>query len=472
MLKIAQIKGAGGNESRRRFLDGGIHTFVCWSKRAGRGTVVLKKEWAFCLRTRRLISENLQTFPRPARATVLKTLQKVETARMLHGHDIICFANDWSADPLSKKQVMLRLAKENRILWVNSLHNRRPQLTTKDARRVLQKVRGFGKGAEQVHPNVWVITPLYLPFMGSSGVRTVNLWLLKMQLRHTLRRLKFRDPITWTFAPTSSDIVGTLGERQIVYHCVDEFSSFSDAAAEVRRCEETLLAKSDLVIVCSSKLLEAKKPLNPRTFLVTHGVDYPHFYTATNSGTPIADELRNLPHPILGFHGLIADWVDLPLLAELAKLRPNWSIVLVGKADTDLSMIADLPNVHYLGHRPYAQLPEYLRGFDIALLPFVMNQLTISSNPLKLREYLAAGLPVVSAPLPEALRFGSLVRTASTAAEYVDQIQKLLQTGDMGPSAARSAHVAGETWEHKVEEMCQLLELETKPATVTADRSK
>lgn len=385
---------------------------------------------------------------------------------MLRGQDIICFANDWSGDPLSKKQVMLRLSEHNRILWVNSLHNRRPQLTKKDTRRVLQKLRGFWKGLQQVSPNIWVVTPLYMPFMESPFVQRLNRVILGRQLKRALRHLKFCNPITWTFVPTSSDIVGTLGERKIVYHCVDEYSSFSDAANEVRRCEESLLAKSDLVLVCSAKLLETKKLLNPRTYLVTHGVDHAHFHAAANPNLPIANELRNLPHPILGFHGLIADWVDLPLLAELAKLKPSWSIVLIGKADTNLDPIRGLPNVHYLGHRPYARLPEYLRGFDVALLPFVMNQLTVSSNPLKLREYLAAGLPVLSAPLPEALRFGSLVRTASTAEEYVCEIEKLLEAGSIGPNAERSAHVADEAWEHKIEEMTRLLEAEVKPSTI------
>lgn len=385
---------------------------------------------------------------------------------MLHGQDIICFANDWSGDPLSKKQVMLRLAENNRILWVNSLHNRRPRLTKKDARRVLQKIWNFGKGLQQVSRNLWVVTPLYVPFMESPVVQRLNRMILGRQLKRALHQLKFWKPITWTFVPTSSDIVGTLGERQIVYHCVDEYSSFSDAANEVRRCEESLLAKSDLVLVCSARLLETKKPLNPRTYLVTHGVDHAHFRAATDPNLPIASELRNLPHPILGFHGLIADWVDLPLLAELAKLKPGWSIVLVGRADTNLDPIKGLSNVHCLGHRPYARLPEYLRGFDVALLPFVMNQLTISSNPLKLREYLAAGLPVVSTPLPEVLRFGSLVRTANTAEEYVCEIEKLLEIGNTGPNAERSAQVADEAWEHKIEEMTRLLEAEVKPATM------
>jgi glycosyltransferase involved in cell wall biosynthesis len=186
-------------------------------------------------------------------------------------------------------------------------------------------------------------------------------------------------------------------------------------------------------------------------------VDYEHFRRATDEATPVPPELQNLPRPILGFHGLIADWVDLPLIAELARMRPQWSIVLVGRGDTDLSPIQGLPNVHVLGHRPYERLPEYLRGFDIALLPFVVNELTLAANPLKLREYLAAGLPVVAAPLPEIARFEGLVSLASTAQEYLQKIEALLAAKRTGPSRERSEQMAGESWDGKVAEIEGLL---------------
>jgi glycosyltransferase involved in cell wall biosynthesis len=186
-------------------------------------------------------------------------------------------------------------------------------------------------------------------------------------------------------------------------------------------------------------------------------VDYEHFRRAAEESTPVAEELKSLPRPILGFHGLIADWVDLPLIAELAKKRPRWSIVLVGSGDTDLSPIQGLPNVHLLGHRPYARLPEYLRGFDVALLPFVVNELTRAANPLKLREYLAAGLPVVAAPLPEIARFEGLVSLASSADEYASKIELLLEQKRVGPSRERSSQMAGESWDSKVAEIEKLL---------------
>jgi len=372
--------------------------------------------------------------------------------------NVICFANEWASDPLSKKQVMLRLARRHRVLWINSINNRRPSLTRKDFRRVVEKLRNFKSGLTQVRENIWVLSPIYLPFHGHPLVRRLNRALLGRQIRRSMSRLGFERPITWAFTPTSADVVGTLGETFVVYQCADEYSAFNDAAQEVRARESDLLAKAGLVLVCSSPLLASKQKVNPRTHLVTHGVDYQHFRRAADDATPIAPELRELPHPILGFHGLIADWVNLPLLAQVARLRPEWSVVLVGRPDTDLRPVQSTPNVHVLGHRPYDRLPEYLRGFDVAVLPFVVNELTLSSNPLKLREYLAAGLPVVAAPLPEVARMGDLVSLAATAEDYVRQITRLIETKTLGPSRQRSERVANESWDCKVEEIERLLD--------------
>ena len=130
-----------------------------------------------------------------------------------------------------------------------------------------------------------------------------------------------------------------------------------------------------------------------------------------------------------------------------------------------MSPIQGLPNVHILGHRPYERLPEYLRGFDIALLPFVVNELTLAANPLKLREYLAAGLPVVAAPLPEIARFKDLVSLASSAPEYAQKIETLLAAKRIGPSRERSEQMAGESWDAKVAEIEGLLAVELNGAS-------
>jgi len=377
---------------------------------------------------------------------------------------IICFANDWYADPLSKKHLMLRFARNRRILWVNSVNNRRPRMASKDFRRVFQKLTEFRQGLVEVQEGIWVLTPLYMPFHGNSVIRELNRKLLGAQIRRALAQLQIRHAITYTFAPTSADVVGNLGEDAIVYHCVDEFSAFSDAGAEVAAREGELLRKADIVLCSAAGLYERKKEHNPHTYLVTHGVDYEFFRKATYADTPIAQELQSLPKPILGFTGLLADWVDLVLLAELAKRRPEWSIVLIGRSDVDLKIFDGLSNVHLLGHRPYNRLPEFLRGFDVALLPFVNNELTVNANPLKLREYLAAGLPVVASPIPEVARYAGLVNLASTAEEYEREIDAILKRGASGPSVDRSIKMASESWDAKVVEIEGLLRKVNSPA--------
>jgi glycosyltransferase involved in cell wall biosynthesis len=376
-------------------------------------------------------------------------------------HDVICFANDWAADPLSKKHVMVRFARTRKVLWINAINNRAPQLGRRDLRRVLEKLKQFTAGLRMVDSNIWVLAPIFIPFHGNRLVQWLNRRLLGYQIRTAVRKLGLKNYISWVYVPTAAHVVGELGEQSVVYHCVDEYGAFSDATSAVAACERELLSKSRLVITSSSKLQESKSSLNPNCHLVTHGVDYDHFRSVVQSAGPVAPELKDLPRPILGFHGLVADWVDLNLLAELARKRPEWSLVIVGRVDTDVSCFAGLSNVHLIGHRPYSRLPEYLRGFDVAVLPFVVNELTRAANPLKLREYLAAGLPVIGAPIPEIERMGSLVRIGHSAPEYEQHVLELMQAHELGPSNRRSELMYRESWDHKVEELDCLLQKAT-----------
>ncbi|HJY88181.1 MAG TPA: glycosyltransferase, partial [Candidatus Acidoferrales bacterium] len=315
---------------------------------------------------------------------------------MIQGNDIICFSNDWDGDPLSKKHIVLRLARKNRVLWVNSLGNRNPTVSAHDFRRILKRLWQSGRGTRRVAENIFVYSPLAIPFHGSRVARWLNRWLLRSSLLRTCRKLGFRDPITWTFLPTSADIAGSLGEQLVVYHCVDEFSEFSGAnSAAILEMERRLMERADVVIVSSQRLYETKRRSNPHTFLVRHGVDVAHFRKACVGAAGEPADCAGLRHPVIGFFGLIADWVDLETIRHLAGVRPQWSFLLIGKVQTDTSALRRLPNIHLLGRRDYQSLPAYCKVFDVAILPFVRNELTLAANPLKLREYLAAGLPVV-----------------------------------------------------------------------------
>jgi glycosyltransferase involved in cell wall biosynthesis len=152
-----------------------------------------------------------------------------------------------------------------------------------------------------------------------------------------------------------------------------------------------------------------------------------------------------------------ADYVDLPLLAEAARARPDWSWVLLGDVRCDTSAIAGVQNVHVLGGRPYNELPAYCRGFDVGLIPFRMNRLTRAVNPIKLREYLAAGLPVVSAPMEEVLRYAPAVQTAQTLDTFLAACAEALTQAADGRSAARQALVRDESWDARVEGLSRIV---------------
>ena len=377
---------------------------------------------------------------------------------MIEGQDIICFCNDWDGDPLSKKHIMQRLAKRNRVLWVNSVGIRRPETSLSDLKRVIKKVREFARGSRKVDEGIHVFSPLAFPFHGSAAGRWINRKVLRWSLLRVCSRLGLRRPITWVFIPASAEVAGALGERTLVYHCVDEYTEFTGAdKAGLLALEQQLMEKSHCVIVSSDLLMNNKRRHNRNTFLVTHGVDVEHFRKACVPATVVPDDIRSLKTPIIGFFGLIADWVDLDLIRFLAVSRPEWTFVLIGKAATSLAPVEGLSNIHLLGQRPYVSLPGYAKAFDIALLPFIVNDLTLAANPLKLREYLAAGLPVVSSALPEAEKLKNILHIGRNQADFLELIQEIIVSGKTGPQMSISQHMDAESWDAKVEELSRIV---------------
>lgn len=378
---------------------------------------------------------------------------------MLKGRSIICFAHDWAGDPTSKTHIMRILSMWNRVLWVNSIGMRRPSASRRDLRRLLAKLRRGLAGCQRVNEHFYVYDPIVLPFPGVAGVDRFNAAILSASIRRLARRLELERPLLWSFLPNVSGLVGRLRESAVIYHCVDEYSAFSGVPrAALQRMERELVTRADIVFASSEQLCAERRPYNPSTFFVSHGVDVEHFATALDPRTPVPEDARGLPSPVVGFFGLIADWVDIPLVRDLALARPDSSVVLIGKATTDLSPVTALPNVHLLGQKPYATLPRYCKAFDVGIIPFRISELTLKANPLKLREYLAAGLPVVATNLPEIRRYQGLVTVASSPQAFVREIELALGESDPAASLRRVEAMRGESWEARVEELSSRIE--------------
>ncbi len=374
---------------------------------------------------------------------------QLDVSRTLRGRDIVCFSNDWDGDPLSKTHIMKILARDNRILWVNSVANRRPTASASDLGRIAKKLKEAVRGVQEPWPNIHVLGPLAIPSFGEVA-RRVNGSVFRRQVLRAMKRLDFRQPISWSFLPASAPVSGTLGEELVVYHCVDEFSAFAGAPVEIAEMEASLARRAELVIVSAESLRRTKAALNPNCQVVRHGVDHDHFSQALSPSTRIPDEMAALPKPVIGFFGLLAEWVDLTLVRAVADAFPQGSVVLLGKVATSLAPLAGARNVHLMGRRRYEELPLWCKGFDVALMPFVESELAANSNPLKVREYLAAGLPVVSTPVPEVEKLG-LCRIASGPAAFVEAVHQAL--ADPGPSAARSRSIVTDSWDARVEEI-------------------
>jgi hypothetical protein len=377
---------------------------------------------------------------------------------MIEERIILCFASGYDAPPTSKHHIMHLLARRNTILWVNYHASRRPSMDGRDLRYLTGRLRGVFRGLSNPRDNLYVLTPLVIPLPGNHFIRKINRLLLTHRIRRTLTRLGDRALQIWSFSPDISYLLDRFSPERVVYYCVDNFASFSGYdRAQVLHDEADLCRRADLVITTSRALQEAKEALNQRTIFVPHGVDYDHFVRAVQEPLPSPHDIAAIPHPRIGFFGLIRDWVDLDLVAAITRRRRKWQFVFLGDSAVDLSSMGSLDNVHFLGAKPYQALPAYCRQMDAAMIPFKINDLTLAVNPIKLREYLAAGLGVVSTPLPEVQTYKDLVEIADTPDTFESAIERVLRSGadarDRRVQAMRS-----ETWGEKLSLICQQLQ--------------
>lgn len=371
---------------------------------------------------------------------------------MMRGENIVCFAKDWGHDPTSVNHVMQGLARDNQVLWLNSIAARTPDLgQSGDLARIARKLGSFARGPRRVSDAMTVYTPIVLPLPYSSLAATLNTQILRATVGLLRRRLGMPDFQLWTFLPTAAPYAGRLGESLLVYYCVDEWAQFSHVdGARMARMEEELCRKADLVFCTARPLVERRKAFNPETHLASHGVDHAHFSAALDERTPLPPPLAGRAHPILGFFGLVQDWIDVDLLAHVARRRPAWTLVIIGDVKVDVSALRALPNVLFTGRLPYEELPRWCKGFDLGLCPFVQNELTRNVNPIKLREYLSAGLPVVSTDLPELAAYPEWCSVASDPDGFVAACERELARDSPARRRQRSDAMRAETWTAKV----------------------
>jgi len=421
----------------------------------------------------------------------------------LRGREIVCvgFA-DWEADLWTNQQhLMSRLARENRVLFVESLGLRRPQLAGRDLRRISRRLRKGLRPPREVD-GLHVLSPLVVPLHSHRAVRALNRRLLRLQVRRATRRVGIggtgeqlggageqpgisseQRPILWAYVPQAEALIDVLHPELVVYHCVDDAAAVEGIDADsFRTAERRYVAQADLVLASAPALAARMRELSANVLYAPNVADTALFTRALAPESAQPDPATQpehvapdpavaaLPRPRIVFTGaVVAAKLDLPLLTRLARLRPDWSLALVGPVGpgdprTDVSMLRELPNIHLLGPRPYERLPEVLCAADAGLIPYAINSITNSVFPMKVYEYLAAGLPVVATPLP-ALADVSEVATAPDAQGIAALLERELAADTPERRAERSRAAAAHSWDRRLEEIAAAVRaLPGKPA--------
>jgi glycosyltransferase involved in cell wall biosynthesis len=370
----------------------------------------------------------------------------------MRDQNIICFSKDWSEDSTCNHHVLTELAKHNNVLWLNSVATRVPQLSSgRDLRKLGRKLREAARGPDRVADRLWIYTPLVIPAPHSWAARRLNRHILRLALAPLRRRLGLEPFQLWSFLPTAADYLEEPAASVVVYYCTDEWSLFASVDRQgISEAERRLCRHADVVFAVNPALVERKRSLNPNVHLAPHGVNHALFARALEPATPLPAELAELPRPILGFYGTLQSWIDQDLLVELATRRPRWSIVLVGQELVDCSRLRGRPNVHLLGRRPHGRLFEYCRGFDVGIIPYTIDERMPFVSPVKMREYLSAGLPVVATAVPELRGAPEHCVVAEDAEGFERAVARELADDSPERRRRRSEAMRSESWAERV----------------------
>jgi len=358
--------------------------------------------------------------------------------------DLVCLSHlRWNFVFQRPQHLMTRFASERRVFFFEEpiFDSPRPQLA----------IRRDG--------DVRVVVP-HLPAGMSGQAHTVNDTLSTL-LSDMCAEWSIAAPICWYYTPMALSYGRSIEAGAIVYDCMDELSAFKGAPPELLRLEEQLFDCADIVFTGGHSLWDAKRTRHPRVYPFPSSVDVAHFSKARTIAVDPADQ-ADIPHPRMGFFGVIDERMDIDLIAAVAKSHPDWHLVMLGPCVKIAESSLPRPgNIHYLGMKTYQQLPAYLAGWDVALLPFAMNESTRFISPTKTPEYLAAGRPVVSTPVRDVVRpYGEegMVAIASTPEEFCDAIARALGADDPAWRAPVDRYLSTLSWDRTWSDMRTLCE--------------
>jgi glycosyltransferase involved in cell wall biosynthesis len=367
---------------------------------------------------------------------------------------VIYFGNDWLAENrTSSHHIALRLAEVVPVLYIETPGIRGPQANVRDFRKSWRKLLKAFALPNKIHSKLYVATVPQLPFRRVPLVGLLNQWLGALLVRRALRKLSFVRLISWFVVPHPGHLAKRLGEILTVYYCIDDYAAFPGMdSASIQEHDDHLARQADVVFVAPLVLLESKRALNPNVYFAPHGVDVHLFRQASDRLLQPAPQTTALSRPIIGYFGSVSGRVDFDLMLFLAKSRPRWTFLMIGYASVDVSALRAYKNIVLVGPQPYETLPQWAKAFDVAIVPYRLTQAALHCSPLKLREYLATGKPVVSVTIPEAVRFSDLVYLAEGNDSFLAAIERALSEDTPELSCKRMSAMDCLSWEPRFRE--------------------
>jgi len=390
----------------------------------------------------------------------------VTPAAASRGGDLLCFCGqDWwyHNRAHSDFQLMLRAARERRVLLINSIGMRMPVpgRSSLPLKKVGRKVRSMMRHLRRPVPelpNFTVMSPVVMPLYGKPWGRRINARLVRAQVLRGLRKCGIREPHVLVTVPTAWDVLEGIPRASLTYNRTDKHSAFPEADTQlIESLENQLLAHSDLVLYSSRAFLAAEADAHGgRGRFLDHGVDLAAFHGSAAADPEVLPGVRR---PIIGFFGNLRDHVvDFELLRKVAAAYPQATLLLIGGANASVDSLTDIPNVVHIGHRPHEEIPALGRQFDVALMPWIDNDWIRNCNPIKFKEYLALGKPVVSTWFPELEYYPGSVLAARSHDEFVAAVGRALE-GERPPRLdAWRDGLGASTWEDRSRELLAMLD--------------
>lgn len=397
---------------------------------------------------------------------------------MLTQQSMVYFApGPWHGLWRNRHQLMHLFARHgNRVLFVEGRRHLR-QTVAAVQRGQLGRAELTAPAVEQVADQLFVFRyPAWAPISGQQPLGWMTRQVRRRALHRVLRRLEMEAPIVWFSQPGMGDLIDEIpGARLHLYHVVDEYAAYAGQSREhsLREAalERELIRQVDAVIVVSQNLYDSKRPLHPHTYLVPNGVDYAAYSQALEDARR-PEDLDAIPTPRIGYSGLVGDKLDLTTLLHLAQTKPEWSLVLMGEARLTVQQetweaLRRLPNVYYLPQKPVSQVPYYLKGFQVGIMPYLQTRHAENISPLKLYDYLAAGLPVASLEIPAVADFRQYIHVARRPEDFIAAVEAALADTSPARRAQRRTVAAQHTWEARGEQLSGLIQQELQLAAQT-----